>query len=70
MNKYYCDICGKELPNNYKSPEVMSAVSIEHICGIVDVCPYCMTAGESVDIKATVLKAWQKKVFPQPAEED
>ena len=60
MQKFYCDVCGEEMPAGYKRPEMVKVGSLEQLCGAQDVCTVCGGVAGNINIAKLLLPAWRE----------
>lgn len=69
MQKYFCDICGAELPNDYeRSRDTTSRAA--SVCGAVDTCPSCAYIGSELDVPVVLLTEWRRRVNEKVVERE
>lgn len=72
MQKYFCDVCGKEFAPQDGAPAGYDALMA---CpNVMDVCPKCAAKGAALDVEKIVLAAWKagtgKKKSRKPSAAD
>lgn len=72
MRKIYCDICGKELEENYKEDILVNfhtkVEPLEELTEVEDVCLGCLKVGYKIDVKKTLLDTWKLRAVPERME--
>lgn len=58
MKRYFCDVCGEVLPDDYV-PHKHGAGSMSDLCGCPDVCARCALATKRVNVRELLLAAWR-----------
>lgn len=54
MKKYFCDICGKELPAG-ETELPASCQKVAELCGLADICADCLPFAAGLDIRTLLL---------------
>lgn len=72
MKKYYCDVCGVELPE-WNERSVIGLSPAADICALTELCPRCETLTFKLDVPAVImaelrrLAAEDERVEPTPS---
>lgn len=59
MINYTCDVCGSQMPQDYKRTKPETCHRIVGMTKVEDVCEKCLKAGEKLDASTIVLAAWR-----------
>lgn len=60
MRKFFCDICGEQMPPEYTGALKTEQGSVEEICHVTDVCPKCLYVGRNLNPRQIILAEWKR----------
>lgn len=60
MKKYFCDICGKELPAG-ETALPSSCQKVAELCGLTDLCADCLPLAAGLDIQTLLLDELRRR---------
>lgn len=60
MKKYFCDICGRELPGG-ETAFPSSCQKVAELCGLTDICADCLPLAAGLDIQTLLLDELRRR---------